>query len=342
MNERLDLAYYYPEPFWGQEDSGWIKSLLLFFDKVAILLPDYMYGRHHWANPELAGPLEDKGFLVILEPKSWIDDEVTVKLAEIVHGLLADGVFDNLPASDHFHELSQSRIGYRVNINLAESLVSELESKGVAKPSQDGVSIPLHPTVRTTILVILAQLSRLAGRKQGFIVHPSTNHPAFVRDFIASLSLDGMPSGANLIGLDLESVSFDLDPVPLDEVLHFRSEHQAAHRTYMRNLRKIMLELSHIDIPEEREVILVERRQELADAANDLQRRARNTLKRNLATWSLGLVGSAWHIAATGDVFGAALAAASVAANIALGSDDSEGTTTAYTYLFQVQKTFPV
>ena len=34
-----DTAYYYPAPYWGLEDSGWIKSLLLFFDDVAILLP---------------------------------------------------------------------------------------------------------------------------------------------------------------------------------------------------------------------------------------------------------------------------------------------------------------
>ena len=47
-----DTAYYYPAPYWGLEDSGWIKSLLLFFDDVAILLPDYMYGRHTDLPPQ--------------------------------------------------------------------------------------------------------------------------------------------------------------------------------------------------------------------------------------------------------------------------------------------------
>ena len=41
-----DTAYYYPSPHWILRDSGWIKSLLLFFDDIAILLPNYMYGRH--------------------------------------------------------------------------------------------------------------------------------------------------------------------------------------------------------------------------------------------------------------------------------------------------------
>ena len=61
VNERLDVAYYYPAPFWGMGEGGWVKSLLLFFDKVSILLPGYMYGRHHLADPVLAEPLEDRG-----------------------------------------------------------------------------------------------------------------------------------------------------------------------------------------------------------------------------------------------------------------------------------------
>ena len=32
-----------------------VVTLLLFFDKVSILLPGYMYGRHHFADPVLAG-----------------------------------------------------------------------------------------------------------------------------------------------------------------------------------------------------------------------------------------------------------------------------------------------
>ena len=39
MNERFDVAYYYPAPYWGMDEGGWVKSLLLFFDKVSILLP---------------------------------------------------------------------------------------------------------------------------------------------------------------------------------------------------------------------------------------------------------------------------------------------------------------
>ena len=74
-----------------------MKSLLLFFDKVSILLPDYMYVRHHVADPVLAEPLEDLGLLEVLEPNRWVDAEMAKSLAEAVSGLLASGVFDDLP-----------------------------------------------------------------------------------------------------------------------------------------------------------------------------------------------------------------------------------------------------
>ena len=174
MSKRIDVAYYYPAPYWGIGEGSWVKSLLLFFDKVSILLPNYMYGRHHIADPVLAEPLEDQGLLEVLEPNTWVDEEMAKSLAEAVSGLLASGVFDDLPKEVYFHELSQSRIGYGADVELAKSLVSQLQAKGLARPTEDGVSIPLHPAVRTTILVILAQLARSAGNNQNQFVHPAT------------------------------------------------------------------------------------------------------------------------------------------------------------------------
>jgi len=67
-----DVAYYYPEPFWGGGQADWIKSLLLFFDQIAILLPEYMYGQHAAADPALAGPLEEMGLLIVLRPETFV------------------------------------------------------------------------------------------------------------------------------------------------------------------------------------------------------------------------------------------------------------------------------
>ena len=78
----VDVAYIYPAPYWRLSEHDWIKSLLLFFDVVAILLPDYMYGRHHVADPSLAEPLEERGMLRVHEPNDWIDDQARVDLVQ--------------------------------------------------------------------------------------------------------------------------------------------------------------------------------------------------------------------------------------------------------------------
>ena len=331
-----DTAYYYPAPYWGLRDIEWIKSLLLFFDDIAILLPDYMYGRHKAADPVLAEPLEERGLLQVLEPKIWIDEGMTDKLAEIIVELLTNGTFDELPQEEYFAELSQSRIGYSANVDLAGFLVDELQAKGLARPSEDGVSIPLHPTVRTTILVILGQLSRIAGDKHGITIHPTTNNFSAVDDLIKTLSMESMPSRHNVIHLDLEPVTFDLTSIPLDDVLQFRAEHQAAYRAYMRDLRGFMNELAEIHDPNERETVLLKRRQEIADAAHDIQRATRIGLGKNLASLSLGLAGGAWSISA-GDLIGTILSTASVAFGIIPNQSKKVD---AYSYIFDVHRTF--
>ena len=336
---RLDVAYCYPAPYWHMPEGGWVKSLLLFFDKVAILLPDYMYGRHHRADPVLAEPLEDQGLLEVLEPTRWIDHEMATKLAEAVSGLLADGVFDGLPRDVPFHELSQSRMGYGADVELAESLVAELQARGLARPSEDGVSVPLQPTVRTTILVILAQLARAGGHRHNLSVHPATNNGHALRDLLDTLSMDRMPSRDRVIAFDLEPVSFDLESVPLEDLLQFRAEHRAAHRAYMRDLRGFMAELADVDLPAAREALLLERRQELADAAHELQRSTRKALGKNLPSWSLGIAGTAWS-AATGDPIGTVLGAAGLVPGVLGARVGRSDKVTAYSYLYRVERAF--
>ena len=56
-----ESAYYYPASFWRATEGDWIKSLLLFYDEVAILLPDHVKGRHLDADPSVAGPMKEQG-----------------------------------------------------------------------------------------------------------------------------------------------------------------------------------------------------------------------------------------------------------------------------------------
>ena len=331
MKTPPDIAYYYPAPYWSLRETNWVKSLLLFFDKVSILLPTYMYGRHEAADPSLVGPMEERGLLQVLEPETWVDRKVTSHLGGVMTSLLAEGVFDELPDAEYFAELSQSRIGYGADVELADSLVEELKARNLARPSEDGVSIPLHPQVRTTILVLLSQLLRAGGAERDVCLHPVTSHRQTVADLAATFSRKGMPSHGRFVQLDLEAVSLDLSTVPLDEVLQFRNEHRDLHRAYIRDLRGFLDELSSIALSGDREAALRERGQEIRDAAADIQRTAAREFRHDLGSWSLGISGAVLG----GGVLATVL---EVAGRVwdQLG-EKKEKSPTAYSYLFAAE-----
>ena len=153
------------------------------------------------------------------------------------------------------------------------SWADELRQRGLgtAKAKTES-SIPLHPTVRTTILVILGQLARGAGERRGLVVHPATNWPTAATDLIEALSRESMPSCEGVVKLDLEPVTLDLSSIPLEEVLQLREEHREAHKAYMRSLRGFLVELGRINDPAEREVELLQRREEIAEMAHGNRR----------------------------------------------------------------------
>lgn len=336
MEAGIDLppetAYYYPEPFWAGDEGGWLKTLLLFFDQVAILLPEYMYGRHSAADPSLAGPLEDMGLLVVLAPEDFVDAEMTDALANATVGLLDAGVFDDLPPASHFAELSRSRMGWNADIELSASLIDQLQLRGLARDSEDGVSVPLHPTVRTAILVLLSQLARAAGQRRGLDLHPITPSRERVLDLIHTLSLTDMPTAGQVVTLDLETVTLNLESVSLDDVLSFREEHRDTHHAYARSVRQAVNQLSAMPVTE-RPRALADRREELAEQADVLRRLARKRWRVPLARFGLGAAGATVNLA-SGNVPAAVISALGGI----LGAKTDKSTPTAYSYLFEAER----
>jgi hypothetical protein len=182
----------------------------------------------------------------------------------------------------------------------------ELASRGLAKPSADGVSIPLHPLVRNMILVSLAQVLRPAGRDLGLDLVPATDNPR-VHNSLTALLSSSAPSAGHAVDLDLQAVGVNLASVPIEDILAYRSRNTESYQRYARNVRSFLRVLAAI--PEEgREEALSDRRAELADEAARLDAIAREWWK-NPSRLLLGFAGAAWT-AVTGDVVGGLLAAA--------------------------------
>lgn len=327
-NESLrEIAFYYPGHLWQHTD--WIKTLLLFFDGVGLLVPEYKQGEPEELDPVLAAPLRDRGLLHYLIADQAVDKQATEELATALTHFIASGAFDSLARDGtEFHAISMSRMGYYGDRGLAEMLFEELESRGLARRSKDGVSIPLHPAVRHLILVLLAQILRPRGPAMGLDLWPATDQFRIVRALTEFLDLPEAPSAGRVVAFDLQAVSVNLSSVPLDEVLAFRSEHRAAHQKYARAVRGFARELSLM--PEaERKAAFTDRQSEIEDLASDLRRNARRAW-RQPASFALGLAGAAWTFS-SGNPIGALLAAGALAVRGWGGTGREAG---AFSYVF--------
>jgi len=253
-----EIAFYYPGPIWYSPDR--VKSLLLFFDGIALLVPAYMKERPEQIDPIMASPLREQGLLHILEPETLVDKPATEQLASAMTNIITSGALDHLAREGTaFHELSYSRLGSYGDLGLARMILDELKARGLARESEDGVSIPMHPAVRYLILVLLSQVLRPKGTALGLDLSPATDRPRLIEALTEFLSLPSVPSAGHVVSLDLSTVGVDLSGVPMDEVLGFRAEHLEAHRQYARAVRRFVRELSLLP-PQERDRALDERR----------------------------------------------------------------------------------
>lgn len=115
-----EVAYHH-EPYWGPSLSDSIKTLLLFFDGVALLVPDYMRDRPLLSDPSLAQPLHDQGLLHRLSPETLVDQATAEALIELLDDMIDAGALEGLDPGVAFTELSYSRLGGSVDPGLTGS-----------------------------------------------------------------------------------------------------------------------------------------------------------------------------------------------------------------------------
>ena len=105
-----DITFYYPGHIWHDTDR--IKSMLLFFDGIGFVIPEYKKGEPERLDPVLAGPLREKDLLHYFVADEIIDSETTKNLANAMADIIASGALDPLVSENTaFHSLSMSRLG---------------------------------------------------------------------------------------------------------------------------------------------------------------------------------------------------------------------------------------
>lgn len=329
-----EIGFYYPGWIWRSDTV--IKNLILYFDGIAVLVPDYMRDRFDRTDEAITLPLQEKGLLHILEPETIVDKSATEKLADAMVGFLETGALDELSHDKSaFHELSYSRMGGHGNLALAEMLLEELKKRNLAKDSEDGVSIPMHPTIRSLILVLLAQILRPHGKQMGLDFSPLTDQWMILDSLTALLKLPKAPSSGHVVQFDMETLGVDLAGVPMDEVLSFRDQYRKEHAKYTNAVKRFTRELSLMP-PEERQSAFEQRQEEIIEIASDIRRISRISWKRP-ATFAMAIAGAAWTIT-TGDPMAALLGLGG--ALIPEIGETSQKETGAYSYIFEARRRF--
>ena len=333
-----EVAFYYPGQYWRNVD--WAKNLVLFFDGVAMLIPEYMSDHSSFDDLPVIAALKSHDLFHVIRPEASVGQKEAEALAGALVDVITSGTLDHLiSAADadvrasSFGSLSMSRLGYRGDRELAEFVVNELKARGLAADSEDGMSIPMHRTVRALILVLLSQILRSRGKDMNLRLSPATDQPRLVASLGEILLGESASSSSfgDVVSLDMAKVGVDLASVPMDEVLDFRAQHYSEHRKYILSVRRFTNELSLMDI-EHRAAAFEERQEEIDDVARSLTR-ANWRAWRRPASFAMTLAG-AGLTGATGNPLLAAL----IAAGALLGYENTDRNDVGvYSYLFSAQ-----
>ena len=296
-NERPELGFYYPGQYW--HDSDWIKNLVLFFDGVAMLIPKYMADQASFEDYPIVTALKEHGLFVVVRPEEAVGAAETERLRKALFDVIESGGLDHLVRArqgdaegSHFGSISMSRLGYYGAPELAEAIVQELKERGLARDSEDGVSIPMDQSVRALILVLLAQI--LKGTAKDSRLCPVTDRWELIYALQEVFSTRDAPSPSvgDVVSFDLGIVGVDLGSVPMDEILDFRRQHYSAHRDYRQSVLRFSQEISLMQA-EDREAALVQRQEELDAKARGLRRINWNAWRKR-ATFGLAATSAVW------------------------------------------------
>lgn len=333
LRELQEFAYYYPEPYWhGGRASEWVKSILLFFDGVATLTPGGSAYRAIQADESLAVPLLESGLLRQIEPRELIDHQAIVTLADIVIKYVEDNNVRNDDGPESFIPISTTRMGFHASTEVSHRLYLNLQDRGLVGPVV-GSGLFLNREIRELVLCLWSQILRRPGRDLGLDLMPISDNGAYLQSLARTLGAARPDSPSMVVELDLEEVSIDLTNVPLDEILDFRRQHGSKYRAYRRDLNKQVAILSTLD-EEQRTIQLRDRREELRDKANDLNRGLRIAFTpKSLGAFAMGMIGTALGIVSHN------FAAAGVAAVSATwGLTKEADTAGSFSYLFEAER----
>ena len=327
--QRPELAHYYGDWFWNDKQLGWVKSLLLFFDGLALALPPDTAASLIDSDPVLAQPLSQQGLLRNFPPDIWLKSSFPEGRAALSRfqrvmerlGIPAEDDLMHTDAELHMAQIMHLRPReYHRAIREFEAILERAK-----RQYKDG-----KPPIKALAAGVTSRLLALNVREAA--IQPVIDNED-AESFVTSV-IGGRDEGlAKIVLGDLAQVNLDLTDIPLDEVLDFRRQYGAEYRTYANAVRRFTLELSLMS-GSERTSAVAARRIELDDRVEHLRAINRAAFRRQALVMAFGVAGAAWTLA-HGDPWAFAFAAGGAVAGISKPTYGPIGA--AYTYVLKAR-----
>jgi len=324
---RAEFAHYYGDWIWEEKLIDWVKSLLLFFDGIALALPEATAERLIGCDPVLAQPLSELGLLRNYWPEVSAQIHLDLPAGYKEYFERMAEISDRLPEGGTLSESDLRSLNAAVTVPEVRDAIEDF-GRRVSHAKQRFGNDPAHMRA-----LAIAAISR-------FLVHGITDvaiQPVIDNEdgasFVAAIVDSHDEGSAKIMTGDLRHVGIDLATVPLDEVLDFRRQHGSDYRAYSRQVRQFVLELS-LQSSADQTTALSERCAELDDWAEELRSVGRVAFKHQAVSLGFGLAGAAWTLV-HGDAWAATFAAGAAAAS--LSAPNSEPIGAAYTYILQAK-----
>jgi hypothetical protein len=344
----MDYAYYASDWIWPTGQSDLMKSMLLFFDGIAMALPPDLATETIGRNEVLAVPLFDKGLLINFDPNDVLDYDSATSLIEALRTLVQSVELDRFMSSGEEMSITASHWARERAPEVARLFESELIERGLMRDAGAGDLVWLPPEIRLLVLVLFAQALRGRLLDRDVDIHPVTDSSELASNMRNLLGRPDFSDSGNIVTpgwqgewsdymdpqqveRDLLDVGVDLSAVPLDEVLDFRRENGMHYRAYASALHQFLVTSAALH-PAERKRILAERSEQIRDQAAELRRISRRAFSVNTGMVAISLVGVA---AVLGNPLPAVLALVMAVLPMLLAHGE---TATAYSYLLKTRR----
>lgn len=346
---RPELVQYHTAWSWPPDSMDFMKSLLLFFDGVAWLLPAEQRDQMLNDDPVLAEPLFSTGLLHNFEPEAWMTQEIAeeIRRAARVAARYADfgSVETLIPA--HFINHGED-VNTIIDELIADKVIAARDTRGLVRLPHEILSAIMTVVALGARAMVTGFDLQLASEPGNYVIGPlslllaldalgapnertviTAPYLPWMNTYESGRGITWPPNGYVPLALasDLQDVGINLTGVPLDEVLDYRARHGVDYRAYRHALRQYATTLAAAT-PEDRERLAYERTEEIGDHAAAL-RAARRSFARPAAAFCLTVAGATWTLV-SGDPVGGILAALSAASGLTVPAAPAS----AYTYLF--------